>query len=391
MLYIAQNLFTFKFTRMKKLWIFTTHITISYFWVVISAQSYAQTSCLPLAPTGYPNVYPPTENLSCIERGIAYSEVIHIENFNTFNTVLGTAQLNYLIIDSFTNLPCNLQWDIVPRDSLGPSETACINIYGTTNDSVGQYRVRIYVTVSVFIPGLGNIVLSDEAETLVRQVEQFTGTPTGINFKYYLRVIEAGNNCPQLDTTSTALNRIACGGTPLSVALWFSPDTICRGSSAQLHASATGGMPPYTYRWSPGYLLNDSTIANPIATPQTTTTFNVVVSDQQGTTIQRNKTLVVEICSHINKTPLGQQKIIIPNPVTDGRVFIILSSSGHAIDEPLHLSVWNMEGKVLYSETLFPYALSNSKYIDCSHLSKGMYFLHLSSHSHHQVEKIIIQ
>jgi hypothetical protein len=170
-------------------------------FVLFNISLKAQT-CTPLLPTGLPGVTPPTENLACIERGIPFSETIHIENFNTFNTSFGTAQLNYLIIDSFKNLPCDLLWSISPSDSLGPAETGCISIYGTTYDAPGQYRIRIYVTVSVTIGSNPPIVMSNEAEALVQQVEQLTGTPTGVNFKYYLRVIQPGALCPVLDTTA---------------------------------------------------------------------------------------------------------------------------------------------------------------------------------------------
>ncbi|MGD0710774.1 MAG: T9SS type A sorting domain-containing protein [Bacteroidales bacterium] len=54
-------------------------------------------------------------------------------------------------------------------------------------------------------------------------------------------------------------------------------DTICYGGSAQL--TATGGT---TYAWSPNVGLSDTAIANPIASPLTTTTYTVIVSGSCG-------------------------------------------------------------------------------------------------------------
>lgn len=54
-------------------------------------------------------------------------------------------------------------------------------------------------------------------------------------------------------------------------------DTICSSDSVQLFA--TGGA---TYLWSPGNLVSDSTIANPWAFPDTTTTFTVIAHDSCG-------------------------------------------------------------------------------------------------------------
>jgi len=50
--------------------------------------------------------------------------------------------------------------------------------------------------------------------------------------------------------------------------------TVCYGSTVQL--SASGGV---IYNWSPSATLNNSTISNPIATPQQSTTYTVVVTD----------------------------------------------------------------------------------------------------------------
>jgi|GEM_PF-2528964 len=60
-------------------------------------------------------------------------------------------------------------------------------------------------------------------------------------------------------------------------AITINDDSVCVGSSIQLEAS--GGS---FYHWSPGDFLNDSTIANPIATPVASTTFTVMISDVMG-------------------------------------------------------------------------------------------------------------
>ncbi|MBW8049650.1 MAG: T9SS type B sorting domain-containing protein [Cytophagales bacterium] len=62
------------------------------------------------------------------------------------------------------------------------------------------------------------------------------------------------------------------GASPLVAAA--SPDTsICLGDSVQLNAS--GGI---NYNWNPSTGLSDSTVSNPLASPDTTTTYFVTVS-----------------------------------------------------------------------------------------------------------------
>lgn len=57
--------------------------------------------------------------------------------------------------------------------------------------------------------------------------------------------------------------------------------TIAPGGSVVLSGSATGGTPPYTYLWSPTTGLSNASIANPTATPSTTTTYTLTVKDSQ--------------------------------------------------------------------------------------------------------------
>jgi len=62
-------------------------------------------------------------------------------------------------------------------------------------------------------------------------------------------------------------------------------DTICLNGSAQLNATTDICCGPYTYSWSPGTTLSDSTIANPIAAPTENTTYTVNITSAAGCTI----------------------------------------------------------------------------------------------------------
>ena len=65
-----------------------------------------------------------------------------------------------------------------------------------------------------------------------------------------------------------------------------SKNNICAGDSIQLFANAGGATGNYTYNWSPGYLFNDSTIANPKIYPTTNTVFTVEVSEGGSSTTE---------------------------------------------------------------------------------------------------------
>lgn len=58
--------------------------------------------------------------------------------------------------------------------------------------------------------------------------------------------------------------------------------TTSPGNSVQLNGTANGGVSPYTYLWSPSTWLNDPTIPNPEATPLSTITYTLSVTDDNA-------------------------------------------------------------------------------------------------------------
>lgn len=74
-----------------------------------------------------------------------------------------------------------------------------------------------------------------------------------------------------------------CAG-PLGAFPTSNPVTLCDGNSAQLYANAAGGSGNYTYSWEPTAGLNDSSLPNPVANPESTTLYTVTVNDGTNTT-----------------------------------------------------------------------------------------------------------
>ena len=82
------------------------------------------------------------------------------------------------------------------------------------------------------------------------------------------QVLVTANGCTKTTQTNVTIN-------PLPVAMVVPPTSlICYGASILLNAS--GGN---SYKWSPTTGLSDPTIANPIASPTHTTTYEVTVSN----------------------------------------------------------------------------------------------------------------
>ncbi len=84
---------------------------------------------------------------------------------------------------------------------------------------------------------------------------------------------------------------------------------VCDTAYTQLYAQTIGGVPPYTYLWDNVATLSNGTIYNPVATPTTTTTYSVTVTDFLGFSDVDQVTLTVNsgwpVCDIHPQGPIG--------------------------------------------------------------------------------------
>jgi len=71
-------------------------------------------------------------------------------------------------------------------------------------------------------------------------------------------------------------------------------DTITPDSSVILNPIVHGGTPPYIYSWIPQTGLSNPNIANPVADPDTTTVYTLVVTDGKMCSASDQKTIIVQ-------------------------------------------------------------------------------------------------
>lgn len=80
---------------------------------------------------------------------------------------------------------------------------------------------------------------------------------------------------------------------PSTVAIIAGNTSICQGTITTISAMVTGGVPPYTYQWSPPSGLTCSTCNSGGANPTVTTTYTVLVTDNAGSTATDVETITV--------------------------------------------------------------------------------------------------
>ncbi len=99
-----------------------------------------------------------------------------------------------------------------------------------------------------------------------------------------------------------------------------SPQAGETGATLQLGGTpaAIGGIPPYSYQWSPGHLLNDSTTPNPTFVADTTRTFVLTVTDSAGCTAIDSVHITIQTGIPQAEAESSELFSVFPNPATYG-------------------------------------------------------------------------
>lgn len=144
------------------------------------------------------------------------------------------------------------------------------------------------IIVSVIAPTPANAGL-DQGVCLDASALNLTGTPTGGNWSGDPQVTSAGVFTPSSVGTFTIAYSYGSGSCEASdqveITVYELPTvtvndpTICAGIETSLTAVGSNGITPYTYAWSPSTELSASTGDIVLATPASTTTITVTVTD----------------------------------------------------------------------------------------------------------------
>lgn len=157
--------------------------------------------------------------------------------------------------------------------------------------------------------------------------------------------------------------------------------TILIGKSVILGTDllVTGGSSGYLYSWSPAETLNDSTIANPTASPNDTTVYTLTVTDNSGCSFSVQYTVNTRE-SNVNSENIPISKnlhaVLFPNP-NDGKFRVRLSGLPSARVE---LTIIDLSGKMISKQVIRNFNGDQTEMLQLN-LTGGAYTLFIHSGS----------
>ena len=191
-------------------------------------------------------------------------------------------------------------WNTVPVQATATATGLCAGTYTCTITDANGCTATTTATITepsivVIAPIVSPTICFGGTTNLVASASGGNGGPyaytwspaTGLDFTNI-----ANPNASPVATTIYTVNATdvnGCAAAPVNVTVTVNPPlsvivspavSICPGASAPISATGSNGSGgPYVYSWSPATGLSNPAISNPSASPATTTTYTVTVTD----------------------------------------------------------------------------------------------------------------
>ena len=196
------------------------------------------------------------------------NDVTTVDRFHPWMVVDGNGHVHIMFYDTQRD-PTRVKTDVFYTKSIDGGQTFSTpeRITSVQSEHTNGFQYGDYNGMSLTV----NHVMPIWADT---RLDQGQSTPTS---DVYAAELDNVSDC-----ASSTLGVDASGG-----------GAICDGASASLNAAASGGVGSYSYSWTPTVGLSNPNIANPIATPTATTTYTVLVTDDQSCFVEGSQVVTV--------------------------------------------------------------------------------------------------
>ncbi|MFP4458938.1 MAG: gliding motility-associated C-terminal domain-containing protein [Candidatus Zixiibacteriota bacterium] len=191
------------------------------------------------------------------------------ENLTVAFTVsdLGSDELNFVAIKfSYTPAMDTISYDLatLPTETWFPAPTITDTTYSfTASDLTGMFLVDSPCTLAIFNLGtLESLPIGTDIDLIVTGI-RYEVEGTGSTLDYDI----TGFSHPSFTVEDCS------GGCDLNTILSASDSLICGGGQVNLYADAGAYDGTATFLWQPAEFLDDSSLANPLAMPESTTVF----------------------------------------------------------------------------------------------------------------------
>lgn len=171
---------------------------------------------------------------------------------------------------------------------------------------------------------------------------------------------------------------------PLVLEVSANEDTICRNHSTQLHADPQGGGNTYTYSWTsdpPGF---NSSLQNPIVSPDTNTMYFCEVDDGVNAITDSVK-VFVDPCTGLMTSE--NQPFVALSPNQSGKILQL--NFGNLPGNEVRFVIINNSGQILYSKT-FKNPGKGQHIISIDRIPAGIYIAVIRNRHYEKNIKLVV-
>jgi hypothetical protein len=308
--------------------------------------------------------------------------------YAVLETTSGTSARNELIFRQVTGLTAGNQVKLtVFVDPLQPMTAAqvaqVVDFILTTNSTAASIVNAVQTAANQSDP-----IVTPDGPNWFKVERMFTATAPTMNLVFgFMWCNDAGAFSMAVDDFSVSSSCLANAGPDQTFVC-----TCCPGVPCESKVIGTPSVSGLTYSWAPSSSLNNASLAQPTASPSTTTTYTVTVSGSNCTTSSDAVVLtrVLGTCCppkslSSDGEEFNQSMIsIFPNPSSDGLINIELDTE---VDILGSIDVYDMLGKHLITEKL----VKNKHRIDVSTYGSGYYTIVINVNGKSYQNKVVVQ